>query len=114
MAWRRFFRRATWDAERANELQSYLEIETDDNIARGMPPEEARRAAFRKLGNATLVREEIYRMNTLTFVESLWHDLRYGARLLRLNPGFTAVALLPLPVGVGAHTAIFQLIDPLR
>ena len=51
MAWRRFLRRAWWDDERARELESYLELETDDNIARGMTPDEARAAARRKLGN---------------------------------------------------------------
>jgi hypothetical protein len=64
MSWIRFFRRSRWDAERARELQAYLEIEIDENIARGMVPDEARYAAHRKLGNATLVREEIYQMNT--------------------------------------------------
>ncbi|HSK42346.1 MAG TPA: permease prefix domain 1-containing protein, partial [Candidatus Binatia bacterium] len=57
----RFFRRRQWDEERARELAAYLEIETADNVARGMSLEEARSAAHRKLGNATLVREEIYR-----------------------------------------------------
>src|SRR5918992_3897433 len=114
MGWRRFLRRAWWDDERARELQSYLEIETDDNIARGMSPAEARRAAHRKLGNPTLVREEIYRMNTLALAESFWQDLRFGARVLWVNRGFTAVALLSLALGVGANTAIFQLIDAVR
>jgi predicted permease len=107
-------RRSQWDRERARELESYIQIETDDNIARGMPAGEARRAAYRKLGNPTLVREEIYRMNTLGFLETIWQDLRYGARLLRLNPAFTIVAILSLSLGVGANTAIFQLIDAVR
>ena len=65
MSIRRYFRRAHWDDERARELEAYLAIETDENIARGMSPSEARDAARRKLGNTTLVREQIYRMNTL-------------------------------------------------
>ena len=64
MSWTRFLRRARWDDERARELESYLDIETDANIARGMTPADARAAAHRKLGNVTLVREEIYRMNS--------------------------------------------------
>ena len=62
---KRFFRRAYWDAERARELDAYLAAETDDNIARGMAPGAARDAARRKLGNTTLVREEIYQLSLI-------------------------------------------------
>src|SRR2546428_10246160 len=114
MGWTRFFHRGRWDDERARELEAHLAIETDDNIARGMAPREARLAALRKLGNRTLVREEIYQMNTIALVDSVWRDLKYGARLLRLNPGFAIVAILSLALGVGANTAIFQLLDAVR
>jgi predicted permease len=110
----RFFFRGRWDDERARELEAHLAIETDDNIARGMTPENARRAAERKLGNRTLVREDIYQMNTISILDSAWRDLRYGARLLRLNPSFAIVAILSLALGVGANTAIFQLLDAVR
>ena len=114
MSIRRFFHRARWDDERARELDAHLAIEIDDNVARGMTPRDARDAARRKLGNITLVREDIYQMNTIALADSAWRDLKYGARLLRLSPGFAIVAILSLALGVGANTAIFQLLDAVR
>src|SRR5689334_1644628 len=108
MGIRRFFRRRYWDDERAREIDAYLAHETDDNIARGMTAEDAAAAARRKFGNPTLVREEIYSMNSLS-IESFWQDIRYGARLLVRNPSFAAVAILTLALGTGANTAMFEI-----
>lgn len=110
----RFFRRGQWDDERARELQDYLAHEIDDNIARGMTPEAAAMAAHRKLGNVTRIREEIYDMNTLRFLDSIWQDLRYGFQLLRKNLTFSIVAILTLALGTGANAAIFQLVNSVR
>ena len=114
MSLKRFFRRSYWDGERAREIDAHLAHEIDDNIARGMTVDEARAAARRKLGNPTRVREEIYAMNTIGWLDAAWRDLRYGARVLRRNPTFAVVTILSLALGIGANTAIFQLIDAIQ
>jgi predicted permease len=111
MGWLRFLRRSHWDRERAAELESYLQIETDDNIARGMPPDQARRAARLKLGNTVRIREDIHYMNTISVLDSLGRDLRYALRGMRRNPTFTLAVVLTLALGLGANTAIFAVVD---
>src|SRR5215469_2574163 len=111
MSLRRFLRRRDWDQERSAEIESYIQMETDDNIARGMPPAEARAAARRKFGNSTVIREEIYSMNTIALLDTLVRDIRYGWRALGKNPMFTGVALLTLAIGIGANSAVFSVIN---
>lgn len=107
----RFLRRAEWDRERLEEIASYVQIEADENMARGMPEREAYAAARRKFGNVTLIREEIYRMNSLNWVEAILSEIRHGLRTLSQQPTFTAVALLTLAVGIGANTAVFSVLN---
>ena len=111
MPWRQFLQRKKWDRERLLEIESYLAMEADDNMARGMSSEEAYAAARRKLGNGTRIREEIYGMNTIGWLDEICWDVRHGARLLGRNPMFTAIALLTLAVGLGANTAVFAVLN---
>ena len=111
MNWQRFFRRRQADAEQHEELDFYVDVTTEEYIQRGMDPAAARRTAQRKLGNTTRIREEVYRMNTLTLAEGLLRDARHAIRMIRLNPAFSTAAILSLALGIGANTAMFSVLD---
>ena len=107
------FSRSRVDQEAEAELQSHIEMRTEDNIAAGMSPEEARRHALVRFGNPTVTRERVAAMDVSLAVDSVWRDTRYAWRQLLKHPGFTLTAVTTLALGIGANVVVFSVLNGL-
>jgi predicted permease len=110
---RMLFGRGRAGSQLDDELRFHLERQVAENVAAGMSAEEARSAALRSFGNPALLRDQARATWNWSSLESLWRDLRFGARTLRRSPGFAAIAILVMALGIGANVALFTVVRSL-
>lgn len=111
MNWQRFFRRRQRDSELQQEIELHLEEEVEENIARGMGEDEARRRAHVKFGSVNRVREEVWRASSFLWIEQVWRDLRYVIRKLIAAPSSALTVMISLGIGIAANALVFSGVD---
>ncbi len=111
---RGLFRKQQVEREMDEELRGYLDDAVNEKMRRGLNREQAVRAARIEMGGAESVKQRVRAASWESLVETLWQDLKFGLRLLRFSLAFAAAAILSLALGIGANTAIFQLLDAIR
>jgi len=99
------------DERMREEIEEHIAFQTDENIRAGVSPVEARRQAVLKFGAVESMKEECRGERRILFIENIFQDIRYGLRALRKSPGFAAVTILTIALGIGATTAIFSIVD---